>query len=91
MRSIEYIAIGICLGVFLQPRTLSGAVVAWDSMTTNTMDGVSSTGSNGYLFENDVTVVTSFGAGGDTYTLFVEFPTKGFLRIPSARAGKGTR
>ena len=55
------------------------ALVAWDSIKPSTSEGTPSIDpNNGYLYEIDVTVVTSFTAGGTTYESLVEYPVADF-------------
>ena len=69
----------ILLGLFVAPAVASGASIAWDSITSTTTEGTPTTDpNNGYLYENDVTVVTSFTAGAGTYSPLINYPLVDF-------------
>ncbi|MDA7666284.1 hypothetical protein N8652_01440 [bacterium] len=69
----------IIWGLLLASPLTPAALVSWDSFTTSTTEGTPSIDpNNGYLYENDVTVVTTFTAGGSTYEPWVEFPQADF-------------
>lgn len=69
----------IIRGLLLASPLAPAALVSWDSFTTSTTEGTPSIDpNNGYLYENDVTVVTTFTAGGSTYEPWVEFPQVDF-------------
>lgn len=67
-----------CL-VVLSGVQARAVVVAWESITSTTTQGTPSVGPLGYVYENDVTVVTSFSSGGDTFTPLIEFPASEFI------------
>lgn len=69
----------IASGLLLASPSALAALVSWDSITTSTSEGTPSIDpNNGYLYENDITVVTSFSAGGGTHEPLIEYPQVDF-------------
>ena len=78
-RSSPSFAVIAVSAALLAGQPLLGALVGCDTIATVTTQGTPTTDpSNGYLYENDVTVVTSFTAGGATYEPLVEYPKAAF-------------
>lgn len=78
-QSLKPLVIVAILGGAVSMSPVMAALVAWDSITTSTTEGTPTIDpNNGYLYENDVTVVTSFTAGGNTYEPLIEYPVGDF-------------